>query len=264
MSDANCQCPACRPPLSADGVAPVGRPFKVAAFMRNTGDGVRIEYRELVRVPTGHSVSIKGPGLTLDGDHWVGREGPVEVEVRIDPMPTRPIPARASAVDARRLRDGAKAVRLLAVEPVSRVEAQQIINVLSDGACALQSTDDLGTIENLAVAHDLHAILDRRTDLSLRMAEDQFPDVVIGCTRASAPPPPVAPPTPARAPEPGETLPRCDRLDGSSLAIVTGNIEAGRFCEAQAVTITDGTRSAVYVPLEQLLAEREQHYAGGV
>ena len=266
MSDAYCECPACRPiQPSADGIVPVGRPFTVGAFVRNMIDGVRIEYRDLICVPSGHSVSIKGPGLTLDGDRWVGREGAVEIEVRIDPPPARPIPARASAVDARRLRDGAKAVRLLAVEPASRDEARRIINVLSDGACALQSTDDLGETENRAVARDLDAILTRQSVLSRRLAAGEFPDVVVVCTRASAPPPALVPsPDPARASEPGETLPRCDRLDGSSLSIVPGNIEAGRFCEAQAVTITDGTRSAVYVPLEQLLFERQQHHAGGI
>ncbi len=44
-------------------------------------------------------------------------------------------------------------------------------------------------------------------------------------------------------------LPRCDKLDGSSLRIVHGNIEAGQFCEANCVTITDGERTVVYVPL---------------
>ena len=70
-----------------------------------------------------------------------------------------------------------------------------------------------------------------------------------------APTPTPPPPTP----DPGETLPRCDKLDGSSLSVVVGNIEAGYFCEAQAVTITDGTRSAVYVPLEHLEAERTRN-----
>lgn len=46
-----------------------------------------------------------------------------------------------------------------------------------------------------------------------------------------------------------EQLPRCDNLDGSSLRIVPAYTEAGRFCEANCVTITDGERTAVYVPM---------------
>jgi 5,10-methylene-tetrahydrofolate dehydrogenase/methenyl tetrahydrofolate cyclohydrolase len=45
--------------------------------------------------------------------------------------------------------------------------------------------------------------------------------------------------------------------------IVISGIGKARFCEAHAVTITDGTRSAVYVPLETLLREREGHQLGG-
>lgn len=43
-------------------------------------------------------------------------------------------------------------------------------------------------------------------------------------------------------------LPRCDKLDGSSLRIVSAYTEAGYFCEVNCVTITDGERTAVYVP----------------
>jgi hypothetical protein len=46
-----------------------------------------------------------------------------------------------------------------------------------------------------------------------------------------------------------EDLPRCQKLNGSSLSVVPGNIEPGAFCEANCVTITDGAREAVYVPL---------------
>lgn len=46
-----------------------------------------------------------------------------------------------------------------------------------------------------------------------------------------------------------ERLPRCDNLDGSSLRIAPAYTEAGYFCEANAVTITDGVRTAVYAPV---------------
>lgn len=44
-------------------------------------------------------------------------------------------------------------------------------------------------------------------------------------------------------------LPRCDEMDGSSLRILPRYTESGYFCEANVVWITDGTRTAVYVPL---------------
>lgn len=46
-----------------------------------------------------------------------------------------------------------------------------------------------------------------------------------------------------------EDLPRCDKLDGSSLSILPAYTEAGMFCEANCLTVTDGERTAVYVPL---------------
>lgn len=45
-------------------------------------------------------------------------------------------------------------------------------------------------------------------------------------------------------------LPRCENLDGTRLRIVPRYTEAGKFCEANCVTITDGERTAVYVPLK--------------
>lgn len=54
---------------------------------------------------------------------------------------------------------------------------------------------------------------------------------------------------PTRSPLDPESIPRCDELDGSSLRIVRSYTEAGRFCEANCVTITDGERTCVYVPL---------------
>lgn len=44
-------------------------------------------------------------------------------------------------------------------------------------------------------------------------------------------------------------LPRCEKMDGSSLRIVPAYTEAGQFCEANCITVTDGERTAVYVPV---------------
>jgi hypothetical protein len=43
-------------------------------------------------------------------------------------------------------------------------------------------------------------------------------------------------------------LPRCDKLDGSTLRIVPSYTEAGQFCEANCLTVTDGEHTAIYVP----------------
>jgi hypothetical protein len=48
-------------------------------------------------------------------------------------------------------------------------------------------------------------------------------------------------------PDWASVLPRCDRLDGSSLRIVPAYTEAGRYGEANCITVTDGERTAVYV-----------------
>lgn len=44
-------------------------------------------------------------------------------------------------------------------------------------------------------------------------------------------------------------LPRCDKLDGSSLRIVPAYTEAGRYCEANCIMVTDGERTAIYAPV---------------
>jgi len=64
-----------------------------------------------------------------------------------------------------------------------------------------------------------------------------------------------------KSPEFQIRLPRCDKMDGSTLRIVPSYTEAGMFCEANCVTITDGERTALYVPLrivtnDELEAER--------
>lgn len=53
-----------------------------------------------------------------------------------------------------------------------------------------------------------------------------------------------------------EKIPRCEALDGSSLRIVPAYTEAGRLCEANAVTITDGERACVYVPFAAVKDEK--------
>ena len=45
-----------------------------------------------------------------------------------------------------------------------------------------------------------------------------------------------------------EAIPRCLVLDGSTLKIVPAYTEAGWFTEANCITVTDGERTAVYVP----------------
>jgi hypothetical protein len=53
------------------------------------------------------------------------------------------------------------------------------------------------------------------------------------------------------------SLPRCPALDGSGLRIVPAYTEAGQFCEANCVTVTDGERTAVYVPVGGHVAPAE-------
>jgi hypothetical protein len=49
-------------------------------------------------------------------------------------------------------------------------------------------------------------------------------------------------------PEPHE-IPRCASMDGTSLYIVPAYTEAGMYCEANCITVTDGERTVVYVPV---------------
>jgi hypothetical protein len=46
-----------------------------------------------------------------------------------------------------------------------------------------------------------------------------------------------------------ETIPRRENMDGSSLRIVSDYTEAGWFGETNCITVTDGERTAIYVPL---------------
>lgn len=47
-----------------------------------------------------------------------------------------------------------------------------------------------------------------------------------------------------------EQIPRCEALDGSTLRIVQKYTEAGYFCEANIVFLTDGVRTMGYVPYQ--------------
>jgi hypothetical protein len=50
-------------------------------------------------------------------------------------------------------------------------------------------------------------------------------------------------------------IPRCEKMDGSTLRIVPAYTEAGRYQEANCITVTDGERTAVYVPLKAEVSE---------
>jgi len=45
-----------------------------------------------------------------------------------------------------------------------------------------------------------------------------------------------------------EDVPRCSEMDGSTLKIVPNFTEAGWHMEANCITVTDGERTAIYVP----------------
>lgn len=52
-----------------------------------------------------------------------------------------------------------------------------------------------------------------------------------------------------------QDLPRCIEMYGSTLKIVPACTEAGYFQEANCVTITDGERTAIYVPFKIITKE---------
>ena len=50
-----------------------------------------------------------------------------------------------------------------------------------------------------------------------------------------------------------ELIPRCEKLDGSTLRIVHTYTEAGYFCEANCITVEDAEgRRALYAPVKEL------------
>lgn len=58
-----------------------------------------------------------------------------------------------------------------------------------------------------------------------------------------------------------ELLPRCGKLDGSTLKIVPSYTEAGYFTEANCVTIEDEEgRRAIYVPYKTVSKYRQEGY----
>jgi hypothetical protein len=76
-----------------------------------------------------------------------------------------------SPIDARRLRDGARALELSsAAAPTSRDEIRQQLSSLYEGMVALQSLDDLGPEGNAKAAHDLQELGRRYRVLEERLA----------------------------------------------------------------------------------------------
>lgn len=49
-----------------------------------------------------------------------------------------------------------------------------------------------------------------------------------------------------------EDIPRCPEMDGSTLKIVPNFTEAGWYMEANCITVTDGERTAIYVPYRKV------------
>jgi len=54
-----------------------------------------------------------------------------------------------------------------------------------------------------------------------------------------------------------EDIPVCPKMDGSTLKIVPAYTEAGWYTEANCITVTDGERTAIYVPLASVPSSRQ-------
>lgn len=54
-----------------------------------------------------------------------------------------------------------------------------------------------------------------------------------------------------------QELPRCTDMDGSTLKIVPAYTEAGYFQEANCITVTDGERTAIYIPYKVVTLEKK-------
>lgn len=52
-----------------------------------------------------------------------------------------------------------------------------------------------------------------------------------------------------------EDVPRCSKMDGSTLTIIPNDVDAGWFGEANSITVTDGERTAVYVAFRKVDAD---------
>lgn len=76
---------------------------------------------------------------------------------------------RVSAVDQRRLRDGARALAL--PEPKTREEIDAALVVISDGILAMQSLDDLGEEANKKAHADLAELFRREERLKAQLKE---------------------------------------------------------------------------------------------
>lgn len=105
-----------------------------------------------------------------------GTEAVLAVLAQGDTGPRPPdVRREVSAVDRRRLADGAAAKARLCERPATRQAAEELFAALADGALALQSTDDLGTDEwNAAVAADLEMIQARAADLRRQIDLGRF------------------------------------------------------------------------------------------
>lgn len=77
---------------------------------------------------------------------------------------------RPSAVDQRRLDDGARALWISGREPSTIDDVRAQIEVVDTGIAALQSLDDLGPEINQRALHDLDVLWKRRDALKRRLA----------------------------------------------------------------------------------------------
>jgi len=76
-----------------------------------------------------------------------------------------------SAIDQRRLRDGAAALEVSARQPETIAEVRQKISTVHDGIAALQSLDDLGPEANERVERDQQELWKRMKVLERRLKD---------------------------------------------------------------------------------------------
>lgn len=76
-----------------------------------------------------------------------------------------------SAIDQRRLRDGARALEVSAHVPTTIDEGHRQLAIISDGIAALQSLDDLGPEANAQVFRDEQELWKRLKALEARLEQ---------------------------------------------------------------------------------------------
>ena len=76
-----------------------------------------------------------------------------------------------SAIDQRRLNDGATALEVSGREPETIDEVRRQISVIGDGIAALQSLDDLGAEANERAQRDEQELRKRMRTLEMRLKE---------------------------------------------------------------------------------------------